>query len=153
MILHVRFSYWMVSDLFLAAGEIPLNFFNLPANRFLRPLQWRHTNTNATVGNTMWQRSFTNAAECKYEFAQVFYDIKWISSWTFEFEKKTQKKTIPKNPGTQMLNVMNQLQHFILWCAMEQRKTILTVSIGLGYYYFSVLHISSYLTQWSVIIV
>jgi hypothetical protein len=40
-----------------------------------------------------WQRSFTNAAECKSEFVhtelvQVFYDIKWISSGYFELEKK-----------------------------------------------------------------
>jgi hypothetical protein len=38
VILHGRFSYWTVSDLFLAVGEIPAKFINLPANRF------RHTN-------------------------------------------------------------------------------------------------------------
>ena len=46
----------------------------------------------------------------------MFYDIKWISSGTFEFEKKQQSLKI--DPGTQqklgMLNVIKQLQHFIL---------------------------------------
>jgi hypothetical protein len=77
-----------------------------------------------TVGKPKWQRSFTNAPECKYmlyefvhtELVQVFYDIKWISSGTFEFEKKQQSLKI--DPGTQqklgMLNVIKQLQHFIL---------------------------------------
>jgi hypothetical protein len=62
-------------------------------------------------------RCLTNAAECQYEFVQVFYDNKWISSGTFEFEKTTTsnpKKSIqvPKKLG--MLNVIKQLQHFIL---------------------------------------
>ena len=42
------------------------------------------------VGKTKWHRSFKNAAESKYEFVHtelVFYDIKWISSGAFEFEK------------------------------------------------------------------
>jgi hypothetical protein len=48
----------------------------------------------------MWHMSFTKAAECKYEFVhtelvQVFYDIKWISSGAFEFEKTP--TNIPKN--------------------------------------------------------
>ena len=47
----------------------------------------------------MGHRSFTNAEECKYELVhtelvQVFYDIKYISSGDFEFEKKQQ--TVPK---------------------------------------------------------
>ena len=43
------------------------------------------------VGKPKWYRSFTNAAECKYEFVHTeeFYDIKWISSGAFEFEKTT----------------------------------------------------------------
>jgi hypothetical protein len=96
----------------------PGKVFNLPANRFLililylfhedyiqpeatsssphflRPLQWYHTNTNRK-----WHRSFTNTAESKYEsvhteLVQLFYDIKWISSGTFEFEQIKQQ-TIP----------------------------------------------------------
>jgi hypothetical protein len=43
-----------------------------------------------------WHRGFTNTAECKYEFVQLFYDIKWVSSGTFEFEQIKQQ-TIPKN--------------------------------------------------------
>ena len=51
------------------------------------------------------------------ELVQVFYDIKWISSGAFDFEKK------PNNPlksnqehqkNLVMLNVIKQLQHFIL---------------------------------------
>jgi hypothetical protein len=97
--LHSGFSYW--TDLFLAAGERWVKFENIPANRFLRPLQWCHTNTNMAVRKSKWHRSITNATECKYEFVhielvQMFYYIKWISSGTFELEKK-QQQTIPKN--------------------------------------------------------
>jgi len=42
---------------FLAVGEIPAKFKNLLSNHFLRPLKWRHTNTNRK-----WHRSFTNAS-------------------------------------------------------------------------------------------
>ena len=87
--------------------------------RFLRPLQWHHTNTNRK-----WHRSFTNTAESKYEFVhtelvQLFYDIKWISSWgTFEFEQIKQQ-TIPKYRSRYtnklgVLNIIKQLQHSIL---------------------------------------
>ena len=66
------------------------------------------------------------------ELVQVFYDIKWISSGTFEFEKKQQSLKI--DPGTQqklgMLNVIKQLQHFILCNMMcyEAWEAILTKS-------------------------
>ena len=48
------------------------------------------------------------------ELVQVFYDIKWISSGAFEFEKTP--TNIPKNHSrhTQkigMLNVIKQSQH------------------------------------------
>ena len=81
--------------------------------RFLRPLQWHHTNTNRK-----WHSSFTNTAESKYEFVQLFYDIKWISSGTFEFEQIKQQ-TIPKNWSRYtkklgVLSVIKQLQHTIL---------------------------------------
>jgi hypothetical protein len=59
-----------------------------------------HTNTNTAFEKPKWHRSFTNAAECRYEFVhtelvQVFYDIKWISSGAFEFEKNPTNN--PKN--------------------------------------------------------
>ena len=68
----------------------------------------------------MWHRSFTEAAECKYEFVhtelvQVIYDMKWISSEGFEFEKKPQ--TIPKNRSRYTK---------ITWC-VECNKTITTL--------------------------
>ena len=52
------------------------------------------------------------------ELVQVFCDIKWISSETFEFEKN-KTKTIPKirfryMKKLGMLYVKKQLQHFIL---------------------------------------
>ena len=64
--------------------------------------------------------SFTTAAECKYEFVhtelvQVIYDVKWISSGAFEFEKKPQ--TIPKNRSRYTK---------ITWC-VECNKTITTL--------------------------
>ena len=47
----------------------------------------------------------------------MFYDIKWISSGAFEFEKKNIKQSLRIDPGTQnklsMLNVIKQLQHFV----------------------------------------
>jgi hypothetical protein len=51
------------------------------------------------------------------ELVQVLYDIKWISSGAFEFEKKQQ--TIPKNRSRYaqkklMLIVIRQLPHFLL---------------------------------------
>ena len=72
-------TYWTVSDLFLAVGKIPAKFIKLPANRFLHPVQWPHT--KADIADE-------NAAGCKYEFVHTeLYDIKWISSSAFEFEK------------------------------------------------------------------
>ena len=58
------------------------------------------------VGKPKWHRSFTDAAECKYEYVhtelvQVFYDFKWIRSGAFDFEKKTIKKNLKIYPGTQ----------------------------------------------------
>ena len=48
----------------------------------------------------------------------MFYDIKWISSGAFEFEKNNKKQSLKIDPGTHkklgMLNVIKQLQHFIL---------------------------------------
>ena len=42
----------------------------------------------------------------------------WIRSCAFEFEKKTTKHSLKIDPGTHkklgMLNVIKQLQHFIL---------------------------------------
>ena len=35
------------------------------------------------------------------ELVQVFYDIKWISSETFEFEKKKNKQSLKIDSGTQ----------------------------------------------------
>ena len=51
-------------------------------------------------------RSFTNATDIKYEFVytelvQVFYDIKWISSGTFKFDKINNKQSLKIDPGTQ----------------------------------------------------
>ena len=51
------------------------------------------------------------------ELVQVLYDIKWISSGAFEFEKKNTKQSPKIDPGTQkklMLIVIRQLHHFIL---------------------------------------
>jgi hypothetical protein len=44
--------------------------------------------------------------DIKYEFVytelvQVFYDIKWISSGTFEFDKINNKQSLKIDPGTQ----------------------------------------------------
>ena len=97
----------MVSDLFLAVGEIPTKFINLPANRF-------YTRCNDVTQTT--------AAECKYEFVhtelvQVFYDINGSAHVIFNLKKKQQ--SILKNRFVYtnkfgMLSVIKQLQHFIL---------------------------------------
>ena len=95
--LHDRFSYWTISDLFLAVGEIPAEFINFPANRFLYPVQCCNTNmadkNESESVKMINKRSFTNATECKYKFVytelvQEFYTIKYISSSALEFELK-----------------------------------------------------------------
>jgi hypothetical protein len=48
------------------------------------------------VEKPKWHRSFTNAAECRYEcvrteLEQVCYGIKWISSDAFEFEENNKQ--------------------------------------------------------------
>ena len=81
--LHRRFLYWTVSDLFSRWSKSRLNFLIYrPIVFYLRRNTYRK-----------WHRRFTNAADYKYkcihiELVQVFYDIKWISSGAFEFEKK-----------------------------------------------------------------
>jgi hypothetical protein len=58
--------------------------------------------------------------QCEFlhtELEQVFYDIIWISSVAFEFEKKqTISKTIDQSKQIKLgvLNIIKQLQHFIL---------------------------------------
>ena len=72
---HIPWQVFILNGIWsiLTVCEIPAKFLNLPANRFLRPLQWCHTNRK-------WHRSCTNTAEHKYEFVhiesvQVFHDI------------------------------------------------------------------------------
>jgi len=43
------------------------------------------TQTQTESGTEVLQRQ----AECKYKFVHTEYDIKWISSCAFEFEKTT----------------------------------------------------------------
>ena len=99
-------------------------------------------------------KSFTNAVECKYEFVhtelvQVFYDIKWISSGAFEFEKKHKQQTVPKNRSRHTkkawfvkCNKTITALHFV-----KHWKAILTATFNPGQYCFSVLHSTSYRTQ------
>jgi len=61
--LHDIVSHWTISDLFLAVGEIPAKFINLPANRFLHPVQWCHTNTNMADENDSGSVNMTNFAD------------------------------------------------------------------------------------------
>ena len=74
--------------------------------------------------------------------------------------KKSNKQSLKIDPGTHkklgMLNVIKQLQHFILcnmmcYICMEHWKAILTAALHLGQYCFPVLHNTSYRTQWSAI--
>jgi hypothetical protein len=49
----------------------------------------------AGLVNMTNKRQFANiTAECKYELVQVVYDIKWINSVAFEFEKNNPLKSI-----------------------------------------------------------
>ena len=90
---HIARQNFILNNLF-SGGWNPDKILNLLAKRFLRPLQWRHTNTNRK-----WHRSFTNASRmqiyiCTHWISTRIYDIKWISSWVFGFENK---QTIPTN--------------------------------------------------------
>jgi hypothetical protein len=82
VILHGRFSYWTVSGLFLAVGEIPVIFINLPANRFLHLVQWRHTNmadendshhdTQKTIcrhhkSTKLWKKKMHVSFKCRFK--------------------------------------------------------------------------------------
>jgi len=57
----------MVSDLFLAVGEIPVKFINLTANRFLYPVQRRHIETNMADENDSGSVNMTK----KRRFADI----------------------------------------------------------------------------------
>ena len=64
----------------------------------------------------------------------------------FGFENKHNKKSLKIYPDTfGLLNVIKQLQHFIL-CNMMCYGA-LNAAFGLGQYYISVLHNTSYCTQ------
>jgi len=120
VMLNGRFSYWTVSHLFSRWSKSRLNF------KIYRPIVfYLRRNTNRK-----WHRSFTNAADCKYEFihielVQVLYDIKLISSGAFEFEKKKQQ-TIPKNRSryakkcwcvkcNKTITALHFVQYDVLW--------------------------------------
>ena len=87
-------------------------------------------NTNmAEVKNRSGTR-FTNASECKYEFVhtelvQLFYDIKWICSGAFEFEKNNNKQSLKIDAGTpkktwyvkcnKTFTALHFVQYDVLW--------------------------------------
>ena len=88
--IHIALQVFILNGIWsiLAVGEIPTKYWNLPANSFLRPLQWRHTNENRNYTDVLQMHQNANMNFVHSELVQVFYDIKWISSGAFEFEKK-----------------------------------------------------------------
>ena len=72
----------------------------------------------------------------------------WNSSWVFGFEDKHNKQSLKIYPGTfGLLNVIKQLQHFILCNMMCYGALKNNIDRSLGQYSFSVLHNTSYRTQ------
>jgi hypothetical protein len=57
----------------------------------------------------------------------VFYNIKWIISGAFEFEKKTNKQSLKIDQGKQkklgmlLLNVIKQLQQYDVLSSTEKQ--------------------------------
>jgi hypothetical protein len=72
-------------------------------------------------------------------------------------KKNNNKQSLKIDPGTQkklgMLNVIKQLQHSILCNMMCYGAPKSNIDCGLRQYCFSVLHNTSYRTQWSAVIV
>ena len=66
---HIPRHVFILNDVWsiLAVGEIPAKFINLPANRFLDPVQWRYTYTNMADENDSGSVSMTN----KRRFADI----------------------------------------------------------------------------------
>ena len=66
---HIARQVFILNDVWsiLAVGEIPSKFINLPANRFLDPVQWRYTYTNMADENDNVSVSTTN----KRRFADI----------------------------------------------------------------------------------
>ena len=126
--MYGRFSYWTVSDLFLAECEIPPKLKKLPVNRFLRLLQWRHTNTNTADENDNGSVNMTN---------KVWICTHWISTsvlWylmdqfrCFWIWNKKQQ-TIPKNRSrytkknwyNKTITALHFVQYDVLWTTEKQ---------------------------------
>ena len=87
-------------------------------------------NTNMAEVKNRSGTSFTNASECKYEFVhtelvQLFYDIKWICSGAFEFEKNNNKQSLKIDAGTpkktwyvkcnKTFTALHFVQYDVLW--------------------------------------
>ena len=126
---HIAWQDFILNDLFDGVRN-PSKIFNLLANRFLRSLQWRHTSTNRKL-----HRSFTNAAECKYKFVHTeLVQVSMILNGSahgfiyliqsLKFDPGTHKKLC-------MLNVIKQLQHFILCNMMCYGALISNIDCGL----------------------